>query len=118
LPLWNTWFPLDAAAALERENVNGPIFTTTEWGGLLTDRGYPGWRVTHDGRYYARTHAECRWYLDAIKGEVPVEEIETRHQPVAFFLPPERDKLIQNLLASGRWRQVYADPLAIVIVRK
>lgn len=118
LPLWNAWFPLEAAAALERESVDGPIFTTTAWGGLITDRGFPGWRVTHDGRYYARTHDECRWYLAAISGEVAVEEIEARHRPVAFFLPPEQGKLIQNLIATGRWRHVYADSLAVVIVRK
>jgi hypothetical protein len=118
LPLWNAWFPLEAIAALEREQVSGPIFTTTNWGGLLTDRGFPGWRVTHDGRYYARTHEECRWYLEAIHGDVPVEAIEQRHRPVAFFLSPEHTKLAQNLLATDRWRQSYADPFAVVIVRK
>ena len=118
LPLWNSWVPFDAVAMLERENVNGPIFTTTEWGGLLTDRGYPGWRVTHDGRYYARTHDECRWYLSAMNGDVSVEEIESRHRPVAFFLQPGQDKLVQNLLATGRWRQTYADSFAVVVVRK
>lgn len=118
LPLWNTWFPLEAVAALERDQVTGPIFTTTAWGGLLTDRGYPGWRVTHDGRYYARLHEECAWYLASIAGDIPVEDIERRHQPVAWFLPPEHDRLVQRLLATGRWRQSYADPFAVVIVRK
>lgn len=118
LPLWNSWFPHDAAAALERESLTGPIFTVNAWGGLLTDRGYPGWRVTHDGRYYARTHDECRWYLSAVRGEIAVEDIERRYHPVAFFLSHGQSGLRQKLFDTGRWRLLFEDDYAVVIVRK
>jgi hypothetical protein len=114
LPLWNDWFPIPAVEVLKREHLTGPVFVTTEWGGLIS---YHGMSPLMDGRYFARTRAECEWYFDALRGTVSVDDIEQRHHPVAFFLTPDCPILDASLAKHPGWRLIHRDDTAIVYVR-
>lgn len=110
LPLWNSWFPVDAALALKAHQPNGPVFVTTEWGGLVS---YHGMSPLMDGRYFARTHEECERYLAIIRGEAPIDS-----GAVACFLTPDYETLKQRMDVDPAWRVLFRDDHAIVYVRR
>jgi hypothetical protein len=118
LPLWNSWLPLDGVETLRRENLRGTVFTETQWGGLLTDRGDLAWQVSHDGRYFARTTAECEWYVRAMRGDVSIREIESAFHPVAFFLSADETGLHRRLLDDDGWVPIRRDETCTIFVRK
>ena len=118
LPLWNDWLPLDGVDFLKREALRGTIFTETQWGGLLTDRGDPSWHVSHDGRYFARTTDECDWYVRAHRGDVPIGEIESTFRPTAFFLSGEMSGLRRRLIDTERWVLIRQNERSAIYLRK
>jgi hypothetical protein len=85
---------------------------------VLIDTGYPEWKVTHDGRYYLQDWKDWDDHAAARAGRVPVEELEAKYRPAAFFLRPGSDDgLIGRLRRSGRWRELYADGECVAFVR-
>ncbi len=110
LPLMNDWFPLEAARALKAHQPAGPVFVTTEWGGLVS---YHGMSPLMDGRYFARTHGECERYLATIRGEEPIDPAA-----VACFLTPDYKTLNRRMDVDPAWRVLYRDDNATVYVRR
>lgn len=118
LPIFNAWFPLAAVDRLVDENLEGPVFTTTEWGGLISYRGFPTLRPLMDGRYFARTRPECEQYWADVHGRTSIDAIVARHRPVAFLLTPDYPALIPMLERHPDWRLLHADDHATVFVRR
>jgi hypothetical protein len=94
------------------------VYCNYFWGGILTDVGHPDWKVTHDGRYYLLPPGEWDAHGVANAGMVPVEALEERYRPDAFFLRPGFDDgLINRLRRHPRWRELYTDGSCAVFVR-
>jgi hypothetical protein len=118
LPLWNDWLPTDAVEFLRSKNARGTIFTETQWGGLLTDRGERTWAVSHDGRYFARSADECEWYLRAVRGDVPVSDIESTFRPSFFFLSSEMTGLQRRLIDDEHWVLMRQNERSVIFMRR
>ena len=112
------YLPIKGAEAMKKEGVRGTIYSHFEWGGVLADGGYPDWKLTHDGRYYLLSESEWREHFAALDGQIPVEDLERKYRPVAFFLRPGwGDALIEKLRVNPRWREVPSDENSAVFVR-
>ncbi len=113
------YVPHAAVDRLRAENLRGTVYTHTVWAGLVIDRGYPDWKVTHDGRYYLRTKDEWAHYHSAAAGLVPLAELEARWAPVAFVLRVKFDDgLIELLRRDPRWEELPPDKDCVVFVRR
>lgn len=112
------YVPHQAVDRLRAENLRGTIYTHTVWAGLVIDRGYPDWRITHDGRYYLRTKEEWESYHSAAAGFVSVSELDARWNPVAFVLRTGFDNgLIHLLRRESGWTELPPDKDCVVFVR-
>lgn len=110
--------PLDALAALKRENLAGTVFCDFTLGGAVIWMGYPQWRVAYDGRYYRYTRAEWERFAGIQSGAVGVDELERRYRPVAWVLHPRRNAhLVRQIVGQpARWRRLWADDAAVIFV--
>jgi len=113
------YVPHTAIDRLHAENVRGTIYTHSVWAGVVIDRGYPDWKVTHDGRYYLRTKDEWSHYHAAAVGLVPIAELEARWAPVAFVLRTKFDDGLIELLRQDRvgWKELAPEKDCVVFVR-
>jgi hypothetical protein len=111
---------LDGVRALRSELPSGArIYNHYVWAGPLLLEGSPEWRVAVDGRlYFFSDPAEWRSIEDAREGRIPLNELENRHRPDAFFLYPADDwALIEVLSSCPRWRICYSGPTCVAFVR-
>lgn len=109
--------PVQATRFLEASDLQGRILNDYEAGGYLIHRLYPKQRVFVDGRYnpyapdviadYERLRQLGAGWLDTID-RYRVDVILTRSPGLAFS---------QALIASSRFRLVYADPYFGVLIR-
>ncbi len=115
-------FPFDGIETMKREHVRGTIYSHFEWGGVLADAGYPDWHLTHDGRYYLHSEAEWREHFAAFEGQVPIDDLDAKFHPAAFFLRPGwADAMIANLRTPPlklKWREIHSDDACTVFVRR
>lgn len=109
-------FPSKAVSFLLRADLPGPILNHYNWGGYLIWKLYPRYRVFIDGR--------ADVYGDGFMGEFSATYHLTDDWQQALqqwgvrtlVLPPDAP-LVTKLRASQGWREVYADPQAVVLSR-
>ena len=72
-----------------------------------------------DGRlYFFSDPAEWQSIEDARAGRIPVDELDQRHRPDAFFLYPADDwALVEVLSSCARWRTYFLAPTCVAFVR-
>jgi len=108
-------YPVDAVNFLRRNPVGGPLYNTFDWGGFLIFY-MPQYPVSIDGRTdlygnaaneqcYATQQADPSYLNDAILNQAGVVILQNKF-PIAKMLPTDR-----------RFRVIYRDDLAIVLVR-
>jgi len=108
--------PVEAVNYLEKFEVKGPILGPDYWGGYLIYRLYPKTRVVVDDRHDLYGEQFFKSYLKMVHGERGWEEFIETHETSCVLLP--RDGAPANLLAAtGGWKQVYSDDVAIIFVR-
>lgn len=118
-PLFDAAIPLAGVGSVEDLGVRGVVYNYREWGGPLVWANHPRLRVTIDGRLYLYPPEDWDHYLRAARGEVPVEEIEARFRPDAFFLRPSyHAALIDLIRETGRWDEVYRDEVCVLFLPK
>ncbi|QEL20024.1 hypothetical protein [Limnoglobus roseus] len=111
------YYPFAGLCALRESGVRGTVYTSYCWGGLVSEAGYPNWRVTRDGRYYLFSRREWDEYFAEVSDATSLGPILAKHQPAAFFLRPSfEDRLISLLAADPHWRELYADDNCVVYV--
>ncbi len=112
--------PQKAVAYLKEHEIEGVVFADAHVGGYLIWAGYPRLRPLVDGR-------QLNWeyfgmYLDALERPESVwDPMEKRFGFAAVLLDmnfSQSLKLINHLVYSGRWRQVYRDRDMFVYVPK
>jgi hypothetical protein len=111
--------PVEAVDFIERRNLPGKIFNSYEWGGYLTWRLYPDYRVFIDGRtidntavisYMAANMGNNRELFDAY-GINTV--IFTPYNTLTYSVPG----LVFSLLKDNGWRLAYFDRNSAIFVR-
>jgi hypothetical protein len=106
-------YPFAGIANLKKRNVTGTVYVYYLWGGIVTDRGYPQWKVSHDGRYYL--HTDAAW---AAYNADDVAAFEAFH-PAAAILDKSNDAiLISKLRVLPDFEVIHEDDLAVTFVRK
>ena len=92
------------------------VFADFRWGGWLALE-LPRSRTFIDGR--ANTVFDATIYADYAtihQGEPGFSLLLARYDPDVVLLPPEAPLVRELLRGRGRWRAVYADPVAVVLV--
>jgi hypothetical protein len=108
--------PVDAANYLEKHEVHGPVLSPDYWGGYLIYRLYPESQVVVDDRHDLYGEQFLRSYLKMMHGERGWKEFLDTHETSCLLLP--RDAALANILVETKgWKAIYADEVAIVLVR-
>jgi hypothetical protein len=115
--------PVDAVNFLQTEGSNrqigaGPVFSTDTWGGYLIYRLYPARKVVVDDRHDLYGSSRVREYLILMQGENGWRDVLTKWDIRTALLPA--DSTATNLLRQlpSDWKEVYADKVAVVFVRR
>ena len=109
--------PVEAVNYLEQYEVQGPVLSPDYWGGYLIYRLYPKARVVVDDRHDLYGSQFFKSYLKMTHVERGWEEFLETHETSCVLLP--RDAALANTLAGTQgWRQIYADDVAIALVRE
>jgi hypothetical protein len=112
----STRMPVAAVNYLEEAGLNGPVLSTDYWGGYLIYRLYPKTRVVVDDRHDLYGEQFLKSYLKMVHGERGWEEFLQAHEASCVLLP-RNAALASILIASGEWKTVFADDVAVVFVR-
>jgi hypothetical protein len=110
-------FPRAAAAFLSRERPPGPILNHYNFGGYFIWKLYPEYRVFSDGRadvygdsfmadFAATYYLKDDWSMPFKRWGI-----------ATVALPPDAP-LVTALRASPQWKQIYADPEAIILTKR
>ncbi len=109
-------FPLAAAAFLQQDHPPGPMMNHYNWGGYFIWKLYPQYRVFMDGRAdvygdaFMTDFSACYYLTDDWRKSLQTWGIRT------LVLPPDAP-LIIALRIRPEWKQVYADPEAVILTR-
>jgi len=108
-------YPVDAVNFLRRNPVGGPLYNSFDWGGFLIFY-MPQYPVSIDGRtdlygdamdeqYFSTMQAEPSYTTDPVLNQSGVVLLKNKN-PIAQMLPTDR-----------RFRVIYKDELATILVR-
>lgn len=114
------FFPVGAAAFLERQRLDGRIFNSYEFGGYLIWRRWPENQVLIDGRYDAILFDEAllEAYIQAHRSPDALNRI-TREYGVEILVPSAKPgRQMPSVFRQPAWARVYWDPVAEVYVRR
>jgi hypothetical protein len=111
--------PVDATRYLLENHLPGPIFHTMSFGSYLVWAAQPDYKVFVDSRIELYPLSVWQDYI-AISNAVNGWEDRLDRYGVRTLLlsPAEHSTLIQAAMVSPRWQQVYADPAAVIFVKK
>jgi hypothetical protein len=105
-------YPFAGIAELRKRTVTGTVYVYYFWGGVVSDLGYPDWKVSHDGRYSLHSDEAWRAYFAD-----DLAAFEAFH-PAAAILDQKNDKvLIDKLRTHPDFDLVHEDKLAVTFVR-
>lgn len=111
------FFPVAAVDWMQSEGISGRIYNLYEWGGYLIWRLYPQQQVYIDGRADVYGDAFIEEYLDAYRmREGWLEPLQK--YGVDLVLLDRVSPLANHLQADAAWERVYADDLAVILVKR
>lgn len=108
-------FPVGAVNYIEKQRLDGPVFSPDAWGGYLIYRLYPRARVVIDDRhdFYGEPFLES--YLKTIHVEPEWRDFLDQH-PAQFLVLPKDSALANILRETADWRLTHSDDVAAVFV--
>jgi hypothetical protein len=110
-------FPVKAAEFLEKEPLPGHLFSTDQWGGYLIYRLYPRYQVFFDGRSDMYGEEFLRKYVKIVEANYDWQEILQEFE-VDWMLLPAGKGLATVAKESSRWKVIYDDQVAVILVRQ
>ena len=110
-----TRMPVEAVNFVEQHAVKGPVFAPDSWGGYLIYRLHPREKVVLDDRHDLYGESFLKSYLTTLHGESGWRQFLEEHEIGCIVLPKDA-ALTSLLLATGDWKPIYKDPVAIVFV--
>lgn len=111
-------FPVEALNVAEANQLRGKVFAYYEWGGYVDLRTDGGLQVFIDGR--ADTVFDDQTYrrYTRVHNATPGWENIVDDSGADYFLwPRQHHKQVETMRQSGRWRTLYADHVAALLVR-
>lgn len=117
-PVFDKALPFAGLDRLRELRVSGTVYNYREWGGPLIAKAHPNVRVTIDGRLFLFPPQDWDDYVRVALGQVPLDEVEARYRPAAFFLRPSyHATFIDAIRQSGRWDEVHTDDYCVLFVK-
>lgn len=110
-------FPVAAADFMDKQSLNGNLFTTDQWGGYLIYRFYPRYPVFFDGRSDMYGEEIMKDYLKLVNLEFNWKSVIDKYR-IEWMLLPFDVPLPAVLKELPEWKVVYDDHRAIIFVRK
>jgi tetratricopeptide (TPR) repeat protein len=111
-------FPVEALNVVEANRLEGKVFSFYEWGGYVDLRSNGRLQVFIDGRADTVFDEEIYRRYTRVLGLAPgwVDIVDA--SGADYFLWPRRQhRQIQALRDSGKWRTLYSDHVAALLVR-
>jgi hypothetical protein len=93
--------------------VTGTVYVYYFWGGVVTDLGYPHWKVSHDGRYYL--HSDEAWKA------YNADDLDSflAFHPVAAILDKNTDRVLADKVRRlPDFAVIHEDELAVTFLRR
>ncbi|HMA37279.1 MAG TPA: hypothetical protein VKY74_22685 [Chloroflexia bacterium] len=112
-------FPIQAVAFIQQQNLpQSKMFNNMTWGGYLLYTLYPRYHIFIDGQQDAYGEALSRDYL-TIELAGPGWETLLSHYAIDWVIEVPTTPLAAALRAdAARWRVLYEDPTAVILVRR
>jgi hypothetical protein len=111
-------FPVEALNVADANQLSGKVFAYYEWGGYLDLRSNGRLQVYIDGRadtvFDDQIYRRYTRVLGLSKGW---EDIVDASGADYFLWPRRLHKQLEGLRASGTWRTLYADHVAVLLIR-
>lgn len=109
-------FPVDAFEFAVKNGINGRMFNNDGWGGYIIYKGYPAYKVFFDGRSDMYGVPMLKEYVKVARAEKGFEGILDKYG-VDWVIFSANTPLCQILEAGGKWRLVYADKTADILLK-
>lgn len=116
LAVHRQYFPVDAVRYIEENDIRGRIYNAYNWGGYLVLHFYPERLVFIDSRADVYRDEFILEYLETYYVRPGWRETLQRHD-VAYALIEANGPLHILLEASGEWRVLYRDEVAVLLER-
>ncbi len=109
-------FPVDALEFALNNHIEGKMFNNDGWGGYIIYRSSPHYKVFFDGRSDMYGVPFMKEYVKVARAEPGYEDILDKYK-VDWVIYNNGSAICQLLQAGGKWRLVYADETADILVR-
>lgn len=116
IPVKSEYHPVAAVNYLNSAPLAGKMFNKYGWGGYLIYALDPSQPVFIDGRADMYGEELFKEYRKVIAIDKDIDMILEKHD-VSWVLYPSDTPLVRYLLAGNRWKQIYQDEEASVLLR-
>jgi hypothetical protein len=111
-----TVFPVTALKFATENQIGGKMFNTDHWGGYILLETFPQQKVFYDGRSDMYGDDFVKDYLRIAKMHATFETLLEKYG-VTWVIYSANDPLCLTLKAGGRWKLVYADGVANILLK-
>jgi hypothetical protein len=109
-------FPVEALDFALRNQITGNMFNNDGWGGYIIYQSYPRYKVFMDGRSDMYGVSLLQEYLKVSGAHIGFEEVLDKYD-VTWVLHNANAPICQLLAATGKWKLVYADTTANILLK-
>jgi hypothetical protein len=109
-------FPVDALEFAVANDITGNVFNEDLWGGYILLNSYPRYKVFTDDRWSMYGNEILQQYNTVAGVKLGFEEVLNANQ-VNWVLFKANAPLCRVLFLTGKWKLVYADGIADILVR-
>ncbi|HXG92279.1 MAG TPA: hypothetical protein VNN73_07910 [Blastocatellia bacterium] len=109
-------FPVEALDFALANGISGNMFNNDGWGGYIIYKSYPRYRVFMDGRSDMYGVPLLKEYMKVATVKLDYEEVLDKYN-VTWMIFNANSPVCQLLAATGKWKLIYADTTADVLVK-
>ncbi len=109
-------FPVNALDFALKNQITGRMFNNDGWGGYIIYESYPEYKVFIDGRSDMYGVSLLTEYLKVSGAHLGCEDVLDKHD-VTWVLHNANAPICQLLVARGKWKLVYADNTANILLK-
>ena len=111
-----TKFPVDALDFALSNQITGNMFNNDRWGGYIIYKSYPEYKVFQDGRSDMYGVFLLEEYMRVARAHLGYEDVVDKYG-VTWVIFNANSPICQILAASGKWKLVYADTTANILLK-
>jgi hypothetical protein len=109
-------FPVAALQFAVDNGIEGNMFNNDGWGGYIIYKSYPRYKVFFDGRSDMYGVPFMKEYAKVARAQAGYEEVLDKYK-VTWVLFDAGSPICRLLAAGGKWKLVYADSTADILLR-